>query len=57
MVENPPAKARVKDSIPGLGKSPGVGKGNLPQQSCLGNSMDKEDWWAIAHGTGRLGHG
>ena len=57
MVKNPPANARVKDSIPGLGKSPGVGKGNLPQQSCLGNSMDKGDWWAIAHGTGRLGHG
>ena len=41
MVKNPPANARVMGSIPGLGKSPGVGEGNLPQQSCLGNSMDK----------------
>ena len=28
-------------SIPELGRSPGVGNGNLPQYSCLGNTMDK----------------
>ena len=30
-------------SIPGSGRLPGVGKGNLFQYSCLENSMDKED--------------
>ena len=30
--------------IPGLGKSPGVGNGNLLQYSCLENSMDREVW-------------
>ena len=33
--------ARGIGSIPGLGRSSGVGNGNLPQYSCLGNSMDK----------------
>ena len=31
-------------SIPGLGRSPGEGKGNPLQYSCLENSMDGEDW-------------
>ena len=30
--------------IPGLGKSPGEGKGNLLQYSCLENSMDRGVW-------------
>ena len=34
--------ARDTGSIPGLGRSPGVGNGNPPQYSCLENSMDKE---------------
>ena len=29
-------------SIPGSGRSPGVGNGNLLQYSCLGNPMDRE---------------
>ena len=29
-------------SIPGLGRSPGGGNGNLLQYSCLGNPMDRE---------------
>ena len=33
--------------IPGLGRSPGEGKGNPLQYSCLGNSMDRGVWWAI----------
>ena len=37
-------------SVPGLGKSPGVGKGNPLQYSCLENSMDRGDWQAIVHG-------
>ena len=33
-------------SIPGSGRSPGVGNGNPLQYSCLENSMDRGDWWA-----------
>ena len=36
--------ARDVDSIPGSGRSPGVGNGNPLQYSCLGNSMDGEAW-------------
>ena len=35
--------------IPGLGRSPGEGNGNPLQYSCLGNSMDREDGWALVH--------
>ena len=44
MVKNPPDNAgeiRDVDSIPGLGRSPGVGNGNLFWYSCLENSMDR----------------
>ena len=37
-------------SIPGSGRSPGVGNGNLLQYSCLENSMDRRDLWARVHG-------
>ena len=37
-------------SIPGLGRSPGEGKGNPLQCSCLDNSMDKGARWATIHG-------
>ena len=37
-------------SIPGLGRSPGEGNGNLLQGSCLENSMDGGAWWATVHG-------
>ena len=37
-------------SIPGLGRYPGEGNGNLLHYSCLENSMDREDWWAKVHG-------
>ena len=33
-------------SIPGLGRSPGVGNGNPLQYSCLKNSMDRGAWQA-----------
>ena len=36
-------------SIPGLGRSPGVGNGNPLQYSSLGNPMDR-DWWAAGPG-------
>ena len=38
------------DTIPGLGRSPGEGNGNLLQYSCLENSMDREAWWVTIHG-------
>ena len=37
-------------SIPGSGRSPGVGNGNPLQYSCLGNLMDRGAWRAAAHG-------
>ena len=36
-------------SIPGSGRSPGEGNGNLLQYSCLGNLMDRGAWWATVH--------
>ena len=33
--------ARDSGSIPGLGRSPGVGNGNPLQYFCLGNPMDR----------------
>ena len=44
VVKNSPANAgdiRDADSIPGLGRSPGVGNGNPHQCSCLKNPMDR----------------
>ena len=45
MIKNLPANAGdVRDSglIPGPGRSPGGGHGNLLQYSCLENPMDRE---------------
>ena len=49
VVKNLPANAgdiRDEGSIPGLGRSPGGGNGNLLQYSCLENPMDRRTWWA-----------
>ena len=51
-VENLPANAggiRDLSSIPGLGKSPGGGKGSAFQYSCQRNPMDRGAWRATAH--------
>ena len=37
-------------SIPGLGRSPGVGDGNPLQCSCLENPRDGGAWWAAVDG-------
>ena len=37
-------------SIPGSGRSPGGGHGNLLQYSCLENPMDRGVWKATDHG-------
>ena len=41
-VKNLPAHAGDAGSIPGLGRCPGGGNGNLLQYSCLENPMDQE---------------
>ena len=55
------------ECIPGLGRCPGGGNGNLLQYSCLENSMGKGAWRTTVHGaaigavtwetTGRWGQG
>ena len=53
LVKNQPANAedmRDKDSIPGLGRSPGGGQGNPLQYSCLEKLMDRGAWQARVHG-------
>ena len=43
-------------SIPGLGRSTREGNSNPVQYSCLGNPMDRGDWWATVLGLQRVGH-
>ena len=54
VVKNPPVNAENTDDmglIPGLlGRSPGVGNGNLFQYSCLEISMDRIAWHTTVHG-------
>ena len=50
VVMNPPAKAGGTGSIPALGRSPGGGKGNPLQCSCLENPMDRGAWRATVWG-------
>ena len=40
-------------SIPGPGRSPGVGNGTPLQYSCLGNPMDRQAWWSTVHGVAK----
>ena len=52
VVKNPPANAgdaRDVGSVPGSGRFPGVGNGNLLQYSCLGNPVDRGAWQATVH--------
>ena len=53
VVKNMPANAgdiKDMDSFPGLGRSPGGGRGNPLQYSCLENPMDRGAWRATVHG-------
>ena len=57
VVKNPLTNAgdtRDVGSIPGLGRSPGIGNGNpflFPgKYPCLENSMDRGAWWALSMG-------
>ena len=56
MVKNPPAETgdtRDVGSIPGSGRSHGVGNGNPRQYSCLENFSDRGVWQAIVHGVAK----
>ena len=62
VVKNLPANAGIAGdagdvgdvgSIPGLGRSLGVGNGNPLQYSCLENSMDRGAWRAIVYGVSK----
>ena len=53
VVKNPPASAGDAGDlgpIPGLGRSPGGGNGNLVQYSCLENAMHRGAWQATVCG-------
>ena len=43
-------------SVPGLGRSPGIGNGTPLQYSWLENSMGRGAWWAMVHEVTRVGH-
>ena len=55
-LKNSPANTGDMGSIPGSGRSPGEGNGNLLQYSCLENPMDRGAWRATVHGVTRVGH-
>ena len=57
MVKNLPANAgdiRDMGSIPGSGRPPGGGHGNLLLYSCLENHRAREAWRATVHGATEL---
>ena len=49
MIKNEPADVGDMSLIPGSGRSPGGGNGNLLQYSCPENSTDRGTWRAIVH--------
>ena len=56
VVKNLPAGAgngRGVGWIPGSGRSPGGGRGNPLQYSCLENPMDRGAWWDTVHGVAK----
>ena len=48
-VNHLPTIHRDPGSIPGLGRSPGEGRDNPLQYSCLENPIDRGDWWSTVH--------
>ena len=57
VVKNLPAMQETQvQPVPGSGRSPGEGKGNPVQYSCLENPMDREAWQAIVQGAQSVGH-
>ena len=53
VVKNSPASEDA-GSIPGLGRCPGGGHGNLLQFSCLENPHGQNCWWATVNGVTEL---
>ena len=53
MVKNLPTNTGDAGSIPGSGRSSGVGNGNTFRYSCLGNPMDRGAWWVTVHGVAK----
>ena len=56
VVKNLPVSAgdaRDVGSIPGSGRSPGVGNDNPLQYSCWDNPMDRGAWQATSHGVAK----
>ena len=56
VIKNPPVNVgdiRDMGSIPGSGRSPGGGQGNLLQYSCHNNPVDRGTWWATVHGVAK----
>ena len=53
--ENKESACNAEDtgSVPGLGRSPGEGHGNLLQYSCLENPIDRGTWWATVRGVSK----
>ena len=53
VVKIPSASAGDGGLTPGWGRSPGGGRGNPLQYSCLDNPMERGMWWATVHGVAR----
>ena len=53
VVKNPPANSEDAGLVPGAGRSPGEGNGNLLQYACLGGPMGRGARWVILHGVTR----
>ena len=54
--KNLPANTRDErdvGSVPGSGRSLGVGNGNPLLSSCLESSLDRGAWWATVHGVAK----
>ena len=51
--KEPTCNAGGASSIPGSGRSPRGGNGNPLQYSYLGNTLDREAWWATVHGVAK----
>ena len=47
-------EAKDADLVPGSGRSPEEGNGNLLQYSCLENPTDGGTWRAVVHGVSEL---
>ena len=56
VVKNLPANVGDLSSIPGLGRSPAEGNGNLLQNCCLENPMDRGPGGLQSMGSWRVGH-